>query len=206
MRISVAIAVCLLVASIIANLQQVEAFEPQAEATALFNGKDLTGWVAEGNAHWEVKNGQLIGRQGPNNGPGDLFTKAFYDDFELTITYKINWPANSGVWYRYQSPEKSYQADILEYKNPVAYSGSLYCPGKMFLAINDDPKLVDREGWNTLVIRAVGDRHVILLNGKQVADVREDRFKRGRIGFQIHQGDQFGTMQITVKEMRIREL
>ena len=35
----------------------------------------------------------------------------------------------------------------------------------MFLAINDDPKLVDRDGWNTLVIRAVGNREIVLLNG-----------------------------------------
>ena len=179
---------------------------PKAETTAIFNGKDLTGWVAEGNALWEVEDGQLIGRQGPGNSPGDLFTEASYGDFELTVTYKIDWPANSGVWYRYQSPGKAYQADILEYKSPVAYSGSLYSPGKLFLAINDDPELVNREGWNRLVIRVVGDRHVIMLNGKQVADVRDGRFKRGRIGLQVHPGAEFGAMRIAVKEMRIREL
>ncbi|MBN1853310.1 MAG: ThuA domain-containing protein [Pirellulales bacterium] len=180
--------------------------DPQAEGIAIFNGKDLTGWIAEGNAHWEVTDGQLIGRQGPHNAPGDLFTEASYDDFELTVTYKIIWPANSGIWYRYQAPDRAYQADILEYQNPLAYSGTLYCPGKMFLAINEDPKLVDREGWNELRIRVVGDRHVIFLNGKKVADVRDGQFRNGRIGIQIHPGDEFAKMQINIQKMHLQKL
>ena len=176
------------------------------QAEKLFNGKDLAGWKAEGAARWEVKDGLLVGRQGPDEAPGDLFTKAKFEDFELTVTYKVVWPANTGIWYRYQSPQQAYQADILEYKNPIAYSGTLYCPGKMFLAINDDEKLVDKKGWNTMVIRAEGDRHRIRLNGKQVADVRDGDTRSGRIGFQIHAGAQFATMRVIVKEVRIRKL
>ena len=105
------------------------AADPEAPVQKLFNGKDLTGWKAEGQAVWEVKDGLLIGRQGAGNTPGDLFTTGSYDDFELTVTYRVVWPANSGVWYRYQSGEKTFQADILEYQNPLALSGSLYRPG-----------------------------------------------------------------------------
>ncbi len=176
------------------------------QAEKLFNGKDLAGWKAEGAARWEVKDGLLVGRQGSDEAPGDLFTKAKFEDFELTVIYKVVWPANTGIWYRYQSPQQAYQADILEYKNPIAYSGTLYCPGKMFLAINDDEKLVDKKGWNTMVIRAEGDRHRIRLNGKQVADVRNGDTRSGRIGFQIHAGSQFATMRVIVKEVRIQKL
>jgi len=172
----------------------------------LFNGKDLTGWETSGGATWAVEDGQLIGTQGPNYAPGDLFTQAGYDDFLLTVTYRTEWPCNSGVWFRYQSPQVAYQADILEYKNPVAYSGTLYCPGKMFLAINDDPKLIDREGWNTIKVQAEGDHVQIWLNGRQVADVHDDTTTSGKIGFQVHPGDEFGPMKIVVKEMLIKEL
>ena len=180
--------------------------DPAAAPTELFNGKDLTGWRPEGNARWEVKDGLLVGRQGPNEAAGDLLTEATFDDFELTVTFKVVWPANSGVWYRYQSPQKAYQADILEFKKPVAYSGTLYCPGKMFLAINDDPTLVHHEGWNELRIRAVGNRHVISLNGTKVADVRDDGSRRGSIGLQVHPGAQFANMRILVKAFRIRSI
>jgi 3-keto-disaccharide hydrolase len=173
---------------------------------SLFNGRDLSGWVTEGDAAWSVKNGQLIGMQGPNRAPGDLFTAREYDDFEVVIEYKIQWPANSGVWFRYQTPEKAYQADILEYANPECYSGTLYSPGKMFLDMNEDPALVDKEGWNTMKIRAQGDHLVITLNGTVAGDVRDSSYASGRIGFQIHAGDQFKDMRLTVRRIRIREL
>ncbi len=170
----------------------------------LFNGEDLTGWVAEGGADWKVEDGVLIGRQGTGNAPGDLFTAQEYADFELVVEYKITWPANSGIWFRYQAPDKSYQADILEYKDPECYSGTIYCPVKMFLSMNEDPDLEDREGWNTMKIRAVGDHLQVWLNGKKVGDVHEDSFDKGRIGFQIHAGDQFAPMEIAVRKAKIR--
>ncbi len=145
----------------------------------------------------------------PGNTPGDLFTTDSYDDFELTVTYRVVWPANSGVWYRYQSGEKTFQADILEYQNPLALSGSLYRPGGTggpFAAVNTDASIIDREGWNTMVIRAVGNRQVIFLNGKKVVDVRADVSDHGRIGFQVHPGDEFGKMQIIVRDMAIRPM
>jgi type 1 glutamine amidotransferase len=180
--------------------------DPEAAATPLFNGKDLTGWKAEGKARWEVENGTLVGRQGENGTPGDLLTEQSYDDFELTVTFRMEWPGNSGVWYRYQSADKAYQADILEYKQPYALTGSLYCTGKMFIATNTEPKIVNREGWNTMVIRSVGQRQTIILNGKQVADVCDDTSNQGKIGFQVHQGDEFKAMRIIVREINLRKI
>jgi type 1 glutamine amidotransferase len=180
--------------------------DPETPAQALFNGKDLTGWEAEGGADWDVRDGVLVGKQGENFAPGDLLTTASFDDFELSVTYRVVWPANSGLWYRYQGPKKCFQADILEYKEPFALSGSLYCPGKLFIAINDDASIIDREGWNTIVVRTVGNRQVIFVNGTKVADVRDDTSRQGKIGFQIHAGDQFGKMQIQVRDVSIRKI
>ncbi len=183
--------------------------DPDATPTSLFNGKNLSGWKPEGKAVWEVQDGQLIGRQGPGSTPGDLFTEASYGDFQLSVTYRVVWPANSGVWYRYQSGDKAFQADILEYQNPFALSGSLYrpgIPGKPFIAINTDASIINHDGWNTMVIRAVGDRQQIFLNGKKTADVRDDLSATGKIGFQVHPGDQFAPMKIIVREIMIRPL
>lgn len=172
----------------------------------IFNGKDLTGWGATGNAKWIVENGLLVGTQGENNTPGDLFTKDTYKNFDLSVTYRVEWPCNTGVWFRYQSPSKAYQADILEYKNPECYSGSLYCPGKMFIAMNLDKTLVDREGWNTMRVRAEADHIQVWLNGRKVADVHDKTSDAGRIGFQVHPGDQFGPMKIIVREVLLKAL
>lgn len=176
----------------------------KAEWTQLFNGKDLSGWKPEGGAVWTVEDGCIVGVQGPGAAAGDLFTEKDYGDFAVRVTYKIQWPANSGVWFRYQSPDKSYQADILEYPDPECYSGTLYCPGKMFLAMNTDKSLVKKDDWNTMLIRAKGDNLVIKLNGKETANVHDDSFATGRIGFQIHPGDEFKDMKVWIKEVALR--
>ncbi len=172
----------------------------------IFNGKDLTGWEPSGGAKWVVENGAIVGTQGDNFAHGDLFTKDTYKDFLLIASYRVEWPCNTGIWFRYQSASKAYQADILEYKNPECYSGSLYCPGKMFIAMNTDKTLVDRDGWNTMKVRAEGDHLQIWLNGRQVADVQDDTTDSGKIGFQVHPGEQFGPMKIIVREMLLKPL
>jgi hypothetical protein len=192
--------------------------EPGQEATAsrsgaaepgfvkLFNGKDLTGWETSGDALWSVQGGLLVGTQGRDYAPGDLFTKESFGDFAAIVTYRVEWPCNSGVWFRFQSPEKAYQADILEYQNPEAYSGTLYCPGKLFLAINTDKTLVDRDGWNTIKIQAERDHLQLWLNGRQVADVYDRTSDSGKIGFQVHPGTEFGQMKIVVRDVQVKKL
>ena len=64
----------------------------------------------------------LVGTQGENNAPGDLFTTASFDDFVVILTYRVEWPCNSGLWFRYQSPQVAYQADILEWPDPRCWN------------------------------------------------------------------------------------
>jgi hypothetical protein len=172
----------------------------------LFNGKDLAGWETSGGARWVVQDGLLVGSQGENYTPGDLFTKDSFGDFVAVVTCRMEWPCNSGVWFRYQSPEKAYQADILEYKNPEAYSGTLYCPGKLFLAINADKTLVNHDGWNTIKIQAQGDHLQIWLNGRRTADVHDATNDTGKLGFQVHPGAEFGPMKIIVRDVLLKRL
>ena len=172
--------------------------------TPLFNGKNLDGWDVVGNAKAEVVDGVLIGAQKTPRG-GNLLTKAKYDNFELRFTYKIVWPANSGVWFRY-AKGKGYQFDILKYRKPVAYSGTLYCPGKLFLTRNLDEKLENRDGWNDGQIYANGDHLILWLNGKKVGECRDTTHTTGLIGFQIHGGNGFKKMRVMLKSMEIRML
>jgi hypothetical protein len=180
--------------------------DKESGLSPLFNGKDLAGFKATGGAKWSVENGIIVGTQGENNAPGDLLTEKTYKDFLLTVTYKVEWPCNSGVWFRYQSPDKAYQADILEYRKPECYSGTLYCPGKMFLAMNTDKTLVNRDGWNTISVRAEGNHIQIWINKHKVADVRDETTDSGHIGFQIHAGDQLSPNKIIIREVLLEPL
>ena len=174
--------------------------QTKAEWKSIFNGKDLEGWKAQGNAIFKVEDGCLLGTQTDGRG-GDLFTADEWDNFELRFTYKVVWPANSGVWFR-----TGYQYDILKWTNPVAYSGTLYCSGKMFLTRNADESIENRDGWNEAQMYANGDHLILWLNGRKVGECHDKSYAKGKVGIQVHGGDGFKNMKIIIKKIEIRPL
>ena len=190
-------------AAFLAATLLVQGLAPAEDAawTPVFNGKDLAGWKKPiGNAIWKVEDGCLLGTQTDGQG-GDLYTEKEWDNFELRFTYKVAWPANSGVWFRGQ-----YQYDILKWKDPVAFSGTLYCPSKMFVTKNLDEGLENRDGWNEAQIYANGDHIILWLNGKKVGDCNDKSYAKGPFGIQVHGGDDFKNMKILIKKMEVRTL
>jgi HEAT repeat protein len=171
---------------------------------SLFNGKDLTGWRITGDAIFKVEDNCLLGTQTTGKG-GDIWTEAEYDNFELRLSYRVVWPANSGIWFRHNG-KRGYQFDVLKYKKPVAYSGTLYCPGKLFLARNLKESLENRDGWNVAQIRAMGQDLTLWLNGTRTANCKDDTLAKGRIGIQIHAGANCKGMQMVIKKVEIRTL
>ncbi len=170
---------------------------------SLFNGKDTTGWTATG-AEWLVRDGCLVGTQTDGKG-GDLTHEKEWDNFELRVTYRMKWPANSGIWFRFDKGN-GYQFDILKYKSPAAFSGTLYCPSKMFITSNLNEAIENRDGWNEARIWAVGDHLILWLNGKRVGECRDKTHTKGKIGFQVHGGDEFKGMEIVLKKIEVRPL
>jgi hypothetical protein len=169
----------------------------------LFNGKDMEGWTCGSKDKFSVEDGCIVGTQSDGKGD-DLYTAKEYDNFELRVVYRVVWPANSGIWFR-TNAGNGYQFDILKYANPVAYSGTLYCPGKLFIFKNLDESLENRDGWNQAQIYANGDRLIHWLNGKKVGECTDKTFAKGRIGIQVHGGEMKG-MKIFVKTIEIRAL
>jgi len=170
---------------------------------ALFNGKDLTGWIKHGDAKWTVRDGVLSGEQ--NDGKvGDLYTTGEWSDFELMVRFKVRWPANTGVWFRSQPEKKKlgYQMDILSLKDYGAATGSIWSKG--FLAKNMDESILKRDDWNLVHITAVGPKLTVVLNEKKVAEAEDAQYTVGRIGFQVHAGERYKDMAVMVKEVKIR--
>lgn len=174
---------------------------------SLFNGKDLKGWNTDDLSKFKVENAQLIGFQ--NDGKGaNLFTDKEYDNFSLRFSYQVKWPANSGIWFR-----NNYQFDILEYANPKTYSGAFYypnCPGT-FAWTNKIESIEKKNDWNEGEVLAQGNRIAFWLNGRPLGDMTLDPTEhkiasRGKIGIQVHGGDQFKGMQIALRKIEIRML
>jgi hypothetical protein len=196
MALSIAALVCLVVAQ-----QTKRVKEPLW--TPLFNGEDLSGWETTGNAKWTVQDGVLIGEQNQGQ-PGDLWTESEYDNFELSVTFKMVWPGNSGVWFRKPVEGQGYQMDILDMKEYGCTVGTVYSGG--FLARNEDESIVNLDGWNTVVIVADGPHITVTLNETQTADITDDKFSSGKIGFQVHAGEKYASMKIMVKEAKVRRI
>jgi hypothetical protein len=176
--------------------------------TSLVQSKSLSNWQAEGKAEWKVEDGAIVGRQGSAGIGGDLFTRERWTNFELESEWRMRWPGNSGIWFRWMGPKTGYQADFLdEPAYPGVLSGSLYCMGKAFIAQNRDASSLQRDGWNRMRIVARGDHLIIELNGKKVVDVHDSTFAGpGSVGIQVHTGKVFEGMEVRVRNLRIRSI
>ena len=166
--------------------------QPPEGYTALFNGKDLTGWkglvkdpkqraamtaeqlAAEQKkadermtAHWAAKDGVLV-----FDGKGDSLCSAKdFGDFELYVDWKIEKKGDSGIYLR-GTP----QVQIWDTEDPgqdangaKKGSGGLWNnkgAGKFPLVKADNPV----GEWNTFQIKMVGDKVTIHLNGKLIID------------------------------------
>jgi len=174
----------------------------------LIESNSLKGWHAEGKADWRVENGTIIGRQGPGGAAGDLFTDKTWSDFELECEWRMHYPGNSGIWFRYVNEKEAYQADILDQpSHPGVLAGSIYCPGKMFITENHDAATVHKDAWNKMMVRAEKDDLTVVLNGKQVSKIKDNSFHGpGSIGIQVHAGKDYDGMEIRVRGLRVRSI
>jgi hypothetical protein len=180
---------------------------PPKGFTALFNGKDFTGWhgmphfdpyklaalpEAERKAqiekwnddlkkHWKVENGEIV-----NDGQGVyLTTDKEFGDIELLIDYKMYPKGDSGIYLK-ATP----QVQIWDYTKEGGKwnigadkgSGGLWnnspgAPGKDPLLLADKPF----GEWNHFRILMLGDRVTVYLNDKLVVKHArlENFWKRG---------------------------
>ena len=192
--------------AVIAAFSSISFLFAEEKWDSLFNGKDLSGWVATDRSKYKVEDGLLIGFQ--NDGKGaDLRTVDQFDDFELKFRYKRTEKGNSGIWFR-----QFYQFDLLDMM-PVTLSGAFYypkCPST-FVWKNVDESLEKKNDWNEGQVYANGNRIIFWLNGQMLGDETLNPqihriSKSGTIGVQVHGGDAFKGMQVAFQKIDIRKL
>jgi hypothetical protein len=188
----------IVLAALLAAATAASAFgsEPPAGFTALFNGKDLSGWhgmphfdpyklaampeaerkalvdrwTEDAKQHWKVEGSELV-----NDGNGAyVTTDKEFGDVEFRIEYKTVAKADSGIYLR-ATP----QVQIWDYTKEGGKwsigadkgSGGLWnnspgAPGKDPLVLADKPF----GQWNKFRIIQVGERVTVWLNDKLVVD------------------------------------
>ena len=120
----------------------------------------------------------------------------------------IDGQGNSGIQFRSKPVDhhvSGYQADLGE-----NYWGCLYDEARrnkvLVSATPELSKVLEKGGWNTYVIRAVGDHVTLKINGVTTVDYHEPDPKIARDGIlslQIHSGP---PMEIRFKDIRIKPL
>lgn len=188
--------------------------------TALFNGKDLTGWAGDTKGY-VVENGAIVCK-------GNILrTEKEYGDFVFRFEFKLPPGGNNGVGLRYSGKgdaafKEGMEIQILDdghdkYKGIAPYQshGSIYG-----VAAAKRGHLKPAGEWNEQEIVAHGTKIKVTLNGTVILDAdiaafadgkektldkREDHQglsrKAGYIGFLGH-GDPVAFRNIRVKEIK----
>jgi hypothetical protein len=187
-----------------ANVSQ----QDEKQFHALFNGKDLSGWVTpEDKSLFTVEDGEIVGRtQGDLKKNEFLVTEKTYGDFVLKARVKIR-NGNSGIQFRSKRASDGVvsgpQADVAD-----GFWGLLYEEkGRGILErypADKAKEIVKNNDWNDFVITAKGDHVTIDLNGTRVIDRTDSKFdKEGIIALQVHVGP---AMEVRYKDIGIQEI
>lgn len=150
---------------------------------SLFNGKDLQGWEYVGGdpANWAAEDGILICK---GKGGGWISTPAQYGNFQLSLEYRLEDGANSGVFLR--APREGrissvgveiqiideHSARYNDPKHPRFYDLKPYQRTGAVYGVQPPSRTATRPAghWNRMSIRCVGSNCRVTINGQVVVD------------------------------------
>ena len=164
--------------------------------TTLFDGSSLDGWNVLGDANWELSDGAVQA----DSGSGFLVTQESYGDFELTLEFWVDEPANSGIFVRCADPQvvrdsNSYEVNIYDTRPDQTYrTGGIVHIAAPTSVINAGGR------WNSYEIKALGSQLMVTLNGTQTVDVTDNQFSDGPIALQ------YGAGVVKFRNVRVRPL
>ena len=158
--------------------------QQKGDWTVLFDGKNLDGWHAyNGDAptQWKVEDGALVLTPAENrSGPENLVSDKSYDDFELSMDWKISKGGNSGVIWAVQEDEKYHEPyqtgpeiQILDDTgHPDGKNGKSHQAGALYDMIGPSEMAKPAGEWNTCVITInhKENKGSVDLNGTRVVD------------------------------------
>lgn len=189
------------------NIKMRELPRKTREAT-LFNGTDLHGWEVYGTEKWYVQDSLLVCESGSDKQYGYLATREYYTDFDLTLEFKQEADGNSGVFFRsFVEPDVIVNGWQVEVAPKNMHTGGIYESygrGWLVQIPEGEDNLIEKE-WNSLRIRVQGDNVKTWLNGKQMADLTDEKIGKaqGRVALQIHDG---GGIKVLWRNMALQTL
>ena len=181
--------------------------EKQQGWELLFNGRNLDGWYGEPRL-WKVVDGMIVGSSGRRLRRNTfLISRREFSDFILKVDIKLT-NRNSGVQFRSKVlpayTVRGYQADATRGKAWGNLHGENTGRRIIVDGWTEKGERVVRTGkWNHYEVYCQDDRITLTLNGLVTVDTRDDMFRRGVIGFQLHRGS---PMSVAFRNIKIKPL
>lgn len=150
----------------------------------LLDGTNLNKWNLLGNANWRLQDGAAVAEIGG----GHLVSKDAYGDFQLRAEFWVNNEANSGIFIRCADPKKitaenCYEVNIFDTRPDPSYGTG----GIPNFAVTKVPVKAGGK-WNTYEITAKGSQLIVVLNGVETVNFRNDKLGKGYITLQYGGG------------------
>ncbi|MEZ6134066.1 MAG: family 16 glycoside hydrolase [Pirellulaceae bacterium] len=181
--------------------QQVPLRATEENQSALFNGRDLTGW--SGNLElWSVVDNEIVGKSTGLNKNEFLISDLLAGDFKLALEIKlVDNAGNSGVQFRSKRTGDSvegYQADV-----GAGWWGKLYEEhGRGLLWEKSGEAHLKSGEWNRYEIEAIGSHVKTWLNGEQCVDLDDPPGARqGIFALQLHSG---GPTEVRFRNLQLQ--
>ena len=144
---------------------------------SLFDGKTLTGWAATGSDEgWTVDDGAILCTV---KGGGYLYTLEQYENFVLSVDFKIDTGVNSGIFFRWSDLNDAVHTgieiqilDTYGRENP----GKHDC-GAIYELVAPSKQTCKPAGeWNTNAIACNENLTTVELNGEKIAEMDVDQW------------------------------
>ena len=162
--------------------------DPEPAGMVRMIDADLDNWFAEDNTKWANEGGTLVGR----DGPGHLFTKATFENFELRSLVRVNMNGNSGMYFRVKpNPDANnpwpigYEAQVDQH-DPKNYTGCIYNAAWPESGPGKDGPITRDDAWFDYRVRVEGEHIRTWINGVPFVDTRLDQYSDGHLAVQGH--------------------
>lgn len=145
---------------------------------SLFDGKTLDGWGVTGNAEsWGVEDGCIVCRAQKG---GYLYTHDnSFKDFALSLEFKHQPKANSGVFFRWTDLENPVQTgmEIQILDTHGREPATAHCCGALYDIQAPTRNTCRPAGeWNQMVLTAAGPNVTVDLNDERIVEVDLSRW------------------------------
>jgi hypothetical protein len=191
-----------IVASILTCFAVVAA-EPVTETLpSIFNGTDFTGWKLPAEPHWTVKDGVIVGENGPEKKGSRLYTERSYGDVAFEVDVRSSGVIDSGIMLR--NPELQLQIGVsrsLKRDMTCSFYTGTYPEEARAKGVE---KLLKPGDWNRIRVEARGDTFTVWLNGTQVSRYTDAKYAApAPIGLEMHANVE---MRVEFRDIRAKPL